>query len=121
MKKLLLVNLIKSHYEGDGNTFFHSAMEVLKEFKEDGDKELVEHLEFIMKPHIKLMPKKEVDTTVHEIYPDGCYGWFVSQNEESDKLTCPKCGSHNIASNKDISDPWIKCLDCGHYLREGKK
>ena len=121
MKKQLLVNLIKSHYEGDGNTFFHSAMEVLKEFKEDGDKELVEYLEFIMKPHIKLMPKKESDNSIHEINLEESIDWGWVPQESTDYSICPKCGSHNIESNKDINDAFIRCRDCGHYLREGKK
>ena len=32
---------------------------------------------------------------------------------------CPKCGSTNIEANRDIKDPFIKCKDCGYYLREG--
>lgn len=75
MKKQVLVDLIKSHYEGDGNTFFHRAMEVLKEFKEDCDNELVRYLEFIMKPHIKLMPKKEPDDSIYEIHLDESIDW----------------------------------------------
>ena len=39
----------------------------------------------------------------------------------NDMLKCPKCGSHNIESNKDISNPFIRCKNCGYYLRDGKK
>lgn len=115
MKRKLIVDLIKSHYEGDGNTFFHDTMEVLKEFKDDGDcDELCKYLESIILPHIKLMPKKEPDTSVHEIYPhDSGYYFFIPQEIPAvlDLDVCPKCGNHNIEKN-----PFVRCKDCGYYL-----
>ena len=32
---------------------------------------------------------------------------------------CPICGGTNIVWNKDINNPFIRCQDCGYYLRKG--
>ena len=37
-----------------------------------------------------------------------------------DYSKCPKCGGTRIVWNKDINNAFIKCLDCGYYLREGR-
>lgn len=32
---------------------------------------------------------------------------------------CPICGGTNIVWNKDLNNPFIRCQDCGYYLRKG--
>lgn len=38
-----------------------------------------------------------------------------------DYSKCPKCGSTNIESNRDVKNAFIRCKDCGHYLRKGDR
>ena len=127
MKKQVIIDLITAHYEDDPRLFFRRTIDVLKEFKEDGDDALIQHLDFILKSKVKIAPKREVrklEDLNEEISFDDAVdlGWIPMSEDEVEKYSiCPKCGSKNIIGNRDFSDPWIKCLDCGHYLREGKK
>jgi len=127
MKKKDIIDLIIAHYEDDSRTFFHRTIEVLKEFQEDGDNELVEYVSNILKSKVKIAPKRKftkVEDLQEEISFDDAVdlGWIPMNRDEVEKYSiCPNCGSDNIAGNRDFSDPWIKCLDCGFYLREGKK
>ena len=124
MKKKDIIDLITAHYEDDPRLFFHRTIEILKEFQEDGDKELVEYVSNILKSKVKIAPKREVTKLedLHEeiSFDDATYLDWVPMSEPQDYSTCPKCGSHNIEANRDISNPFIRCKDCGHYLREGK-
>ena len=67
MKKKVLVDLITSHYTNDTITFFNATLEVLKEFKDSGDDELVRHIQYTLMPHLKVAPKREVDTYQREM------------------------------------------------------
>jgi hypothetical protein len=60
MKKKDIIDLIIAHYEDDSRLFFHKTIEVLKEFQEDGDKELVEYVSNILKSKVKIAPKREI-------------------------------------------------------------
>ena len=75
MKKQVIVDLIKAYYEDDPRLFFRRTIDILKEFKEDGDDELVKYLDFIIKSKVKIMPKRESTPFEPEI------SW-----EEADKL-----------------------------------
>lgn len=125
MKKKVIIDLITAHYEDDPRLFFQRTIEILKEFQEDGDNELVEYVSNILKPKVKIAPKREV-TKLEDLHEQISFddavdlGW-VPMMEPQDYSICPKCGSHNIESNKDISNPFIRCKDCGHYLRRGNK
>ena len=125
MKKKDIIDLIMAHYEDDSRLFFHKTIEILKEFQEDGDKEIVEYVSNILKSKVKIAPKREVTKLedLHEeiSFDDAAYLDWVPMLEPQDYSVCPKCGSHNIEANKDINNPFIRCKDCGHYLREGKK
>lgn len=59
MTKGDIYNLIASHFEGDSRLFFRTALNVLREFKEDGDTALVGRLDFILKSHAMIAPKRE--------------------------------------------------------------
>ena len=124
MKKKDIIDLITAYYEDDPRLFFHKTIEILKEFQEDGDKELVEYVSNILKSKVKIAPKRETTKLedLHEeiSFDDAAYLDWVPMLEPQDYSTCPKCGSHNIEANKDVSNPFIRCKDCGHYLREGK-
>jgi translation initiation factor 2 beta subunit (eIF-2beta)/eIF-5 len=124
MKKKDIIDLITAHYEDDPRLFFHRTIEILKEFQEDGDKELVEYVSNILKSKVKIARKREVTKLedLHEeiSFDDATYLDWVPMLEPQDYKVCPKCGSHNIEANKDISNPFIRCKDCGYYLREGK-
>ena len=124
MKKKDIIDLIMAHYEDDSRLFFHKTIEILKEFQEDGDKEIVEYVSNILKSKVKIAPKREVTKLedLHEeiSFDDAAYLDWVPMLEPQDYSVCPKCGSHNIEANKDINNPFIRCKDCGHYLREGK-
>jgi len=124
MKKKDIIDLIIAHYEDDPRLFFHKTIDILKEFQEDGDKELVEYVSNILKSKVKIAPKRETTKLedLHEeiSFDDATYLDWVPMLEPQNYDTCPKCGSHNIEANKDISNPFIRCKDCGYYLREGK-
>ena len=124
MKKKDIIDLITAHYEDDPRLFFNKTIEILKEFKDDGDNELVDYVSNILKSKVKIAPKREVTKLedLHEeiSFEDATYLDWVPMLEPQDFGTCPKCGSHNIESNRDVSNPFIRCKDCGHYLREGK-
>jgi len=60
MKKKDIIDLITAHYEDDPRLFFHKTIEVLKEFQENGDDALIQHLDFILKSKVKIAPKREV-------------------------------------------------------------
>ena len=84
MKKKDIIDLITAHYEDDPRLFFYKTIEVLKEFKNDGDNELVEYVSNILKSKVKIAPKREVTKLedLHEeiSFDDADYlGWFVPQ------------------------------------------
>ena len=83
MKKADIVNLITAHYENDPRLFFHVALKILKEFKEDGDDALVSHLDFILKSRVKIAPKREISDTDQEISWDlaDSLGWVPQETE----------------------------------------
>ncbi len=59
MKRKTVIDLIKAYYEDDANLFFNSTLDVIREFKEDGQKELYEYLMNILKGRVKVRPKIE--------------------------------------------------------------
>ena len=84
MRKKDICNLIISHYRGDDRDFFTQTLDIMKEFKEDGDKELVDMLTFEVLSKVKVMPKPEViqrDFTPEISFDD--YNTFVPQEQES--------------------------------------
>lgn len=86
MKKKTIVDLIKAYYEDDPRLFFNTTLDVLKEFKEDGDKELVDYLDFILKGKVKIMPKREFKPYNPEISFEEAekLGWtMVPQGEDN--------------------------------------
>ena len=85
MKKKDIIDLILSHYENDPRLFFHKTIEVLKEFQEDGDKELVEYVSSRIRPSVKIAPKREPDHSNPEISFEDAekLGWtLVPQDSE---------------------------------------
>lgn len=40
-------------------------------------------------------------------------------SKKKDYSKCPKCGCTHLIWNRSITDPFIKCIDCGYYLRKG--
>ena len=58
MKKKTIVDLIVAHYEEDDRAFFAKALEVLKEFKNNGDKEIADRLDFVLKSKVRIRPKR---------------------------------------------------------------
>jgi len=128
MTKKDIIDLITAHYTNDSRLFFQKTIDVLKEFKEDGDDILIENLDFILKSEVKIAPKREV-TKLEDLHEEISWddaeklGWIMepqAKPQEEKYSKCPKCGSTNIESNRDLSNPFIRCKDCGHYLREGK-
>jgi len=87
MKKKDIIDLITAHYENDPRLFFQRTIDVLKEFKEDGDKELVEHLSSRIRSHVKIAPKREPDKYQPEIsFEDAeIIGWTLVPQEKSDE------------------------------------
>lgn len=126
MKRKDIVDLITAHYKGDARMFFYRTIEILKEFKEDGADELVNSLDFMLKCNVKIAPKREV-TPVEDLHAEISFddarklGWVMEPQVKPQDGKCPKCGSTNIESNRDINNPFIRCKSCGHYLRKGKK
>ena len=92
MKKKDIIDLIIAHYEDDPRLFFYKTIEVLKEFQEDGDKELVEYVSNILKSKVKIAPKREVikleDLQAEISFDDaeklGWTGDFVPMEEKHD-------------------------------------
>ena len=89
MKKKDIIDLITAHYEDDPRLFFHKTIEILKEFQEDGDKELVEYVSNILKSKVKIAPKREV-TKLEDLHEEISFdeaeklGWvtdFVPQEK----------------------------------------
>ena len=76
MKKKVLVDLIKAHYEGDNNLFFRTALEVLKELKDNGDVELAKYIETNMRYNLTIVPAPVKDTSKHEMYPEEAAKYF---------------------------------------------
>lgn len=143
MKRQVIVDLILAHYKNDRRLFFDRAIDVLKEFREDDCDKLADWIEFELFTHLKVMPIEEKDNYKEETHDPNIYfedadvryivdedgnlvpryscGIVPQEVEDDDYSVCPKCGSHMIEANKDIANPWIRCMNCGHYLREGKK
>ena len=67
MKKKVLVDLITSHYENDSITFFNATLEVLKEMKEIGDDLLVNRIQEVILPHLKVVPARKEDKYMREM------------------------------------------------------
>ena len=67
MKKLVIRDLIVSHYENDGAKFFDAALEAIKSFRESGDTAIADHIESAIRPHLKVVPKREPDSYVGEV------------------------------------------------------
>lgn len=85
MKKQVLVDLITAHYENDPRLFFQRTIDVLKEFKEDGDDVLIKHLDFILKSNVRIAPKREVTNINEEVSFEDAeeLGWtLVPQDSE---------------------------------------
>ena len=61
MKREVIEDLIVSHYTNDPVRFFNRTLEVLKEFKKDGCDVLVQHIQNVILPHLKVAPKREED------------------------------------------------------------
>lgn len=126
MKVKDIVELITAHYKGDSRAFFYKTIQILKEFKEEGYDEVVQSLDFMLKCNVKIAPKREI-TKLEDLHEEVSFedaeklGWIMEPQAKPQAVKCPKCGSTNIESNKDINNPFIRCKDCGHYLREGKK
>lgn len=84
MKNKDIIDLIIAHYEDDSRLFFNKTIEILKEFKENGDKELVEYVSNILKSKVKIAPKREI-TKLEDLHEEisfedaDCLGWFVPQ------------------------------------------
>ena len=76
MKKKVLVDLITSHYENDSITFFNATLEVLKEMKEIGDDLLVNRIQEVILPRLKVAPKREKDTYQREMTPEEYEKYF---------------------------------------------
>ena len=87
MKKQVIVDLIKAYYEDDPRLFFHRTIEVLKEFKEDGDDALVKYLDFIIKSKVKIMPKREQTPFNPEISWEDAdeLGWTLVPQESANE------------------------------------
>ena len=85
MKKGDIVALIEAHYKNDYRTFFRKTIEILKEFKEDGDDALINHLDFILKSQVKIAPKREPLPVREEISFEEAekLGWGVLVPQET--------------------------------------
>lgn len=90
MTKGDIYDLIASHFEGDSRLFFRTSLKILKEFKEDGDTALVGRLDFILKSHAMIAPKrKETNSQPMNVSFDDAekLGWtgdFVPMEEKHD-------------------------------------
>lgn len=86
MKKKDIIDLITAHYEDDPRLFFHKTIEILKEFQDDGDKELVEYISNILKSKVKIAPKREPIKYDPEItFEDANYLDWVPMMETQEK------------------------------------
>ena len=92
MTKKVLIDLITAHYEDDPRLFFQRTIDVLKDFKENGDYALIQHLDFILKSRVKIAPKREV-TKLEDLHEEisfdeaeklGWIGDFVPQETDHD-------------------------------------
>lgn len=90
MKKKTVVDLIVAHYEGDDRAFFANALEVLKEFKNNGDDAIVDRLDFVLKSHVKIAPKREVSKTKPEVsFEDAAdLGWIPMMETQNKNHGC---------------------------------
>lgn len=90
MKKQVIIDLITAHYEDDPRLFFRRTIDILKEFKEDGDDALIQHLDFILKSKVKIAPKREVrkleDLNEEISFDDAtALGWTLVPQENSNE------------------------------------
>lgn len=87
MKKKDIIDLILSHYENDPRLFFHRTIEILKEFQEDGDKELVNYVSDKIRPYVKIAPKREPDHSSPEISFEDAekLGWILVPQETANE------------------------------------
>jgi len=92
MKKKVIVDLITAYYENDPRLFFQRTIDVLKEFKEDGDDALIEHLDFILKSKVKIAPKREV-TKLEDLHEEISFeeaeklGWIMVPQSDDPLIT----------------------------------
>ena len=87
MTKKDIVDLITAHYEGDARLFFAKTVDILKEFKANGDDAIIDHLDFILKSNVKIAPKYEKPEYDPEIsFEDAeILGWtLVPQGQENE-------------------------------------
>ena len=79
MKKGDIIELIKAHYDEDGRLFFQITIEILKEFKKNGDDELVKLVSDMLKSRVKIAPKRRerpVDYNPEIAFEDAtCLDW----------------------------------------------
>ena len=87
MKKQDIVELIMAHYDGNDRLFFRKSLDVLKEFKANGDGEIAAYLDSNLKSKVKIMPKQEVPTYNPEITFEeaGELGWTLVPQEYADE------------------------------------
>lgn len=90
MKKKTIVDLIVAHYEEDDRAFFANALEVLKEFKNDGDKEIADRLDFVLKSRVKIAPKRARSSIGQEVsYEDAAdLGWVPMMEPQNKNHGC---------------------------------
>lgn len=84
MRKKDIIDLITAHYEGDNRLFFQKTIDILKEFKADGDDALIAHMDFVLKSNVKIAQKREEPKFESEISLEDAegLGWFVPQESK---------------------------------------
>lgn len=84
MKKKIIIDLIKAHYEDDPRLFFRRSIDVLKEFKQNGDDLLVSFLDTTLKGYAKIAPKRKVTKFEETIsFEDAAdLNWVPMENEK---------------------------------------
>ena len=104
MKKKTVVDLIIAHYEGDDRAFFANALDVLKEFKQNGDQAIVDRLDFVLKSHVKIAPKREVSKTKPEVsFEDAVdLGWIPMMETQNKNHGSGITAEEMIEMMKDI-------------------
>lgn len=84
MKKKVICDLIRYHYQENHQAFFNTCLEVLKEFKES-DKIIFDDLSNFLRSYVIVRPKKEYTHTTPEINFDDAeiVGWTLVPQEEN--------------------------------------
>ena len=78
MKKKVIADLIRAHYENDNGLFFDTALQVLKEFRETGDDVLAESLEHTLLSHCTIVPKPKQENASPVIYDEDAKKYFAT-------------------------------------------